>query len=314
MSWIFFALLAYLFLAISNLLDKFLVDNVLPDSKTYAFVACFLGGITIFAGPWLLEWPGLYWLIIDFIAGALFAAALWSLYESLRRGEASRAVVLIGGLTPVFSVTLSVLFFKEKFSAFEWIGIVAIFLGVFIVALLPKQRNFLARVVAKLKMTQNIKTGSLLFAFISAFFYAVYFIVTKYSYTAQTFASAFIWTRLGAALFVLLFLFWPENRKNIFNFFRKSDKEGKGNKKYLVFVNQALGPLGFLLQNYAIFLGSVALVNALQGVQYALLLVISSVLAMLSPKLLRETFSWRIFLQKLLAVIVIGVGMYFIMI
>ena len=62
------------------------------------------------------------------------------------------------------------------------------------------------------------------------------------------------------------------------------------------------------------FLGSVALVNAAQGVQYALLLIISTVLALISPKLLKETFSWRIFLQKLFAVLVIGVGLYFIMI
>lgn len=314
MSWILFALLAYLFLAISNLLDKFLVDNVLPDSKTYVFVACFLSGITILAGPWFLEWPGVYWLVINLVAGAIFAIALWSLYESLRRGEASRVVVIIGGLTPVFTVAFSVLFLKEHFSPSEWMGIIFILAGVTLVALLPKHRNFLARVVAKLKMTQDIKTGSLIFALVSAFAYAVYFMVTKYSYTGQSFASAFIWTRLGAALFVLLLLINAENRKNIFNFFKKSEKNKTGGKKYLVFFNQILGPVGFLLQNYAIFLGSVALVNALQGVQYALLLIISSFLAILSPKLLKETFSWKIFLQKSAAVVVIGLGMYFIMI
>ncbi len=64
MSWILVALLAYLFLAIANLFDKFLVDNVLPSSKAYAFVACFFGGIVVLGAPWFLEWPGVYWLII----------------------------------------------------------------------------------------------------------------------------------------------------------------------------------------------------------------------------------------------------------
>jgi len=311
MSWILVALLAYLFLAIANLFDKFLVDNVLPSSKAYAFVACFFGGIVILGAPWFLQWPGFYWLMINLLSGAIFAVALWLLYEALRRGEASQTLVFVGGLTPIFSITFSVLFFKEQFSALEWVGIITLLLGIFIVAILPKQRHFLTRVLNKLKLTQDIKTGSLVFALGSAFFYSTYFLLTKYAYSEQTFASAFIWNRVGAALFVLIFLIKASDRKIIFNTFKNPKKNKNG---MLVILNQDLGSAGFILQNYAIFLGSVALVNALQGVQYAFLLVISSVLAVLSPKLLKETFSWRIFLQKSLAVIVIAMGLYFILI
>lgn len=311
MSWIFFALLAYFFLAIANIFDKFLVDKVLPSSKAYAFFACFFGGIVVLASPWFLEWPGFYWLIINLVSGGIFAVALWFLYEALRRGEASQTLVFVGGLTPVFSISFSVLFFKEQFSSLEWLGIAALLLGIFIVAILPKKRRVLARVLDKLRLTQDTKTGSLLFAFGSAFFYAAYFLLTKYAYSDQTFASAFIWNRLGAALFVLVFLFKKVDRQIIFNTFHGHKK----NKKALLIIfNQGLGSTGFILQNYAIFLGSVALVNALQGVQYGFILVISSVLAVLSPKLLKETFSWRVFSQKLLAVVVIATGLYFILI
>lgn len=311
MSWIFVALSAYFFLAIANLFDKFLVDNVLPDSKTYAFIVCLLGALAFLVSPWFLEWPGFYWFLINLLAGGVFAIALWTLYEALRRGEAARVLVLIGGLTPIFSITFSILFFKEHFSPTEWLGIALLLSGVLIVALLPKQRNFLARVLAKLKLPQNIKTGSLVFALISAFSYAVYFVLTKYAYSTQTFISAFIWTRLGAALFVLFFLIRAENRRAILSVFKKSKNDNKKNKTWLVVVNQVTGSAGFLLQNYAIFLGSVALVNTLQGAQYAFLLIISTGLAVLSPKLLKETFSWRIFLQKLAAVVIIGAGLYF---
>ena len=88
-------------------------------------------------------------------------------------------------------------------------------------------------------------------------------------------------------------------------------KKNPNKNKILVFVNQGFGSAGFMLQNYAIFLGSVTLVNALQGFQYAFLLLISTVLAIMSPKLLKETFSWRIVVQKGLAIIVVGVGIYF---
>jgi len=310
MSWILVALLAYFLLAISNLLDKFLVDNVLPSSKAYVFIAGMSGLLLLAGAPWFLNWPGYFWFAFNILTGCAFAIALWSLYEALRRGEASQTVVIVGGLTPIFSITFSILFFKEHYSQMEWTGIITLLVGIFIIALLPKHRHIFSRVMAKLKITQNVQTSSLIFASISAFAYAVYFVATKYAYSAQPFASVFIWNRVGVALFVLMFLIKRKDRKQVLKVFKKSDHN---KHKWLVIVSQGLGSIGFILQSYAIFLGSVALVNALQGAQYAMLLVISTILAMLSPKLLKETFSWRIFLQKLVAVIIIGFGLYFLM-
>ena len=76
MSWILAALSAYFFLAVANLFDKFLVDNVLPSSKAYAFVVCLFGGLLFLVAPWFLEWPGIYWLMINIFAGFIFAIAL----------------------------------------------------------------------------------------------------------------------------------------------------------------------------------------------------------------------------------------------
>lgn len=311
MSWFLAALSAYFFLAVANLFDKFLVDNVLPSSKAYTFVVCLFGGLLFLAAPWFLEWPGFYWLVINIIAGFIFAIALWSLYEALRRGEASRTLVFIGGLTPVFSIVFSILFFKEQFSFFEWLGIFTLLIGIIIIALLPQQRSFLARLIKKLKFVQEVKKGYLIFAAISALAYSSYFVLTKYAYSSQEFASAFIWTRLGAIVFVLFFLVRRRDREDVLQVFKK---KRKNKKSFLVVVNQIIGSTGFILQNYAISLGSVALINALQGVQYAFLLVLSTGLALLSPNLLKETFSWRIFLQKLVAVLVIAIGLYFILI
>jgi len=308
MSWFLVAIAAYLLLAVANLLDKFLVDNVLKNSKAYAFIACILGLVVFLAAPWFLQWPGIFWFSINLIVGFVFALALWLLYEALRRGEASRIIIFIGGITPVFSVILSILFFKERFSINQWAGIITLLVGIFVIAFLPQSRSFLTRVFNKLNFTQNIRNGGLFIVFLSALAYSIYFIGSKYTYLHQSFASAFMWARLGAALFVLLFLIKKIDRQAIVANFRKSSPN---KNKFLVIFNQGLGSTGFILQSYAIFLGSVALVNALQGVQYAFLLVISAILAVLSPRLLKESFSWRIVLQKLVAVIIIGFGLYF---
>ena len=309
MSWIIVAVSAYLLLAVANLLDKFLVDNVLKSSKAYAFVACLMGVVVFVAAPWLLEWPGWPLFIFNLMTGALFAVALWLLYESLRRGEASRVLVFIGGATPVFSLLLSIVIFKEHFSFYQWMGILCLLGGVFIIAFLPVKRSFLSRVVRKLGISNSKHQGGLTIAILSALAYSLYFLATKYGYLDQSFASAFIWNRLGAGLFVLLFLIKKSDRRAIAALFSHSSPN---NNKWLVVVNQIIGATGFILQNYAIFLGAVVLVNALQGVQYAFLLVISAILALVAPKLLKETFSWRIILQKSAAVVAIAIGLYFI--
>ena len=309
MLWLMVAVIAYLILAIVNLLDKFLVETVLKNGRAYAFIACSLGLLVFIAAPWFLSWPGWPLLAWNLINGAIFAVALWFLYEALRRGEASRILVLVGGLTPVFSLFFSVVFFKERFSLSQWAGISALLVGVFMIAFLPVTRSYLTRVFNKLRLTQEFKEDGLWLAVFSALAYSLYFLSTKQAYIGQPFVSAFMWNRLGAALFVLLFLFNEDDRRTIVNTFHKSSPR---KNKIMVIFSQAFGSLGFVMQNYAIFLGSVVLVNALQGVQYAFLLIISAILALMAPRLLKETFSWRILIHKSAAVAAIAIGLYFI--
>jgi len=309
MNWIAVALSAYLLLAIANLLDKFLVDNVLKNSKAYAFVACLLGAILFLAAPWFLHWPGWLLFIFNIFNGFIFALALWLLYEALRRGDAARILVFIGGMTPLFSLIFSLLFFSEHFTMSQWLGIFFILTGVVIIIFLPPARSYLVRVFNKFKLIQTVKSGGLGVALLSALAYSVYFLSTKQAYSFQPFASAFIWTRLGAALFVLFFLIKRADRQAIMAFWHKSSPN---KNKFLVIFNQAIGATGFILQNYAIFLGSVVLVNTLQGVQYAFLLIISTILALSVPRLLKENFSWKILLQKTAAVVAVVIGLYFI--
>lgn len=311
MSWILVALIAYLILAFANLLDKFLVDQVIKSPRAYAFIVCVSGLLVFSIAPWFLSWPGWPLFFGDLLMGGIFALAIWFLFEALYRGEASRILVFVGGLTPVFSILFSLLFFKEHFTGLQFLGFACLLIGILIVAFLPVQRSYVSRVLNKLQLTQEIKIGGLSFAILSALAYALYFMGTKFLYNTQSFFNVFLWNRLGAAILVLFFLLSKVDRQIIVSQFSKSTAR---RHQVLVFFNQLLGSLGFILQNYAVFLGSVALVNALQGAQYAFLLIIGTILALLSPKLLKETFSWPIFLQKLSAVLVIGLGLYFIII
>ena len=206
MDWLFVALSAYLFLAIANLLDKFLVDKVLKNSKAYAFIACIMGLVVLVISPWFIEWPGLFWFIFNIVSGFVFAIALWTLYEALKRGEAAKTLVFIGGLTPVFTILLSIFLFNEVYTTNQWLGMFFLLLGVLIIILLPESKNFTSRLLYKFGLNNVHTRYALRIAAVSALFYALYFVASKYAYNNQPFVSAFLWNRLGAGLFVLLFL------------------------------------------------------------------------------------------------------------
>ena len=141
MNWLFLAIFSYLLLAIVNLGDKFVVDKIIKDSRVYAFIVGVLSAIIFVIAPWFLEWPGLFLFLVNIIAGALFIFALWTMYEALRVGEASRVVVVIGSIIPVFTIIFSLIFFKESFTINQWIGIIFLLMGMIIMSLVVSRRK-----------------------------------------------------------------------------------------------------------------------------------------------------------------------------
>lgn len=310
MTWFFIAIASYFLLAIVNLTDKFLIDNVLRSSKTYAFLVCFLGGLVFLAAPWLLHFPGWWLLLANLFTGTLFALALFFLYEALRRGEAARTIIIIGGLIPIFSTIIGWLFLGDVLLKEQILGLIFLLIGIFLVAFLPGRHSFWEKLWSSFR-SEDYKRRSIMLIISAAFFYAVFFAATKYVYLHQEFWSAFIWVRLGALLSVLIFLFEKRSRQEILENLKGKEKKGQKKNIFLFLFNQGLGSLSFILQNYAIFLGPVAIITALQGVQYAIMMFFSFFLGIFFKEF-KEKFSWRMLTQKIMALIFISLGLYFI--
>lgn len=309
MLWIWPAIGAYFILAITNILDKFLVDNVLKSSRVYSFLVASLGLVVFILSPWFLTWPGFWWFIYFLIVGVFFSVALLFLFESLIRGEASRVLLIIGGTTPIFSLIFSYIFFQELISSVQLLGFIFLIVGIFLIAFLPIKKTWLESVFIKFKLKQDKRRGGYQIAVISGLFYSLYFVSAKHAFNNFDFFNVFLWTRLGAFILALFFLFNKKTRvflkQIIYN--KKKQKGGA-----LVFINQGLGSLGFVLQNYAIALGPVAIVNAMQGLQYSLILIIAFVLSLFFPKIIKEDYSKSIVVRKILAIIVVALGLYLI--
>lgn len=309
MSWLIIVIIAYLILAIVNLADKFILGNVIPDSRAYTFFIGILGAFVIILAPWFLSWPG--WVIfgLNILVGALFPIALTFMYRSLKVGDTSKMITMIGGLVPVFTITLSIFILGEVFTRNQWIGIVISLMGTVIIAWLPNKKTLWHKISVMFGMTDDNPKKGILEALAAALFFGLFFIGTKYLYSSQPFWSGFIWIRLGTLLFVLTFLIKKTCRRGIFDSF-KNLMQGKN--RLLFFGNQGLSGVGFMLQNYAIALGSVTLVSAMQGIQYAFLLIFGALATVFKPQAVKEDISRSVIIQKFIAIILIGIGLFFI--
>jgi len=304
MSWILIAIIAYFFLAIVNILDKFLLDNVLGSSKVYTFLISVMGALVAVIAPWFLHWPGAFLLTFQLLTGCLFPLALYFMFAALKKGDASKVTVLIGGIIPVFTITFAVFFQQERFLSNQIYGLAFLLLGTFAIALVGG---------GKTARQKAFNRQAVLYSLAAAVFYAIFFLGTKYSYDHHDFLSSFIWVRLGSLIPVSLLLIRKKDRQEIFGSFKSKPGEVKTKKRtFLVFGNQALGAGAFILQSYAISFGSVAIVNALQGVQYAFLLAFGWVLSVLMPKSFKEDISPRTVVEKVLVIVLISLGLYFI--
>ena len=309
MSWLLIAIIAYLILAVVNLADKFIIEKVIPGPKTYTFLVGVTGALVIIAAPWFLIWPGWALFFFNCLVGSFFAGGLFFLYSALKGGEASRIFTLVGGMVPIFTVLISLAVFGEVFSTNQWLALVFLILGTVVISSISVHHNIWFNVRKFLGILDSSKWPSIIASIIAALFFALFWIGSKQVYNTQEFVSGFIWVRLGTFLTVLFLLIRKSSREEILAEIKNGNKQK--NNRFVYLGTQGLAALGSILQNYAVALGSVALVTSLQGLQYALLLVLSAIVTFFFPKIIKEEYNKKRLIKKITAIVLIMFGLYF---
>ncbi len=295
MLWLIVIISAYFLFAVVALGDKYLLAGP-PSPKIYSFYVGVLGIAAIILIPFVeFSVPEVGQLGLALLAGAIYIVALFGLYNGLEHFEISRVVPAIGGLLPLFTFALIFLFFggKQILSLTEVIAFILLLSGsVFITY---KRERFIT--------SESFKISAL-----TAFFFALAFVLTKCIYLAQPFWSGFIWMRIGGFIIALLFLLTKEVKREIFE--KKFTFQRRTGSIFIV--NQGLGGGAFILQNWAIALvplGFLPFINALEGTKYIFLLILAVLISWKFPQILKEEVSKKVLLQKTIAVLLIGGGL-----
>ncbi|MFA5029841.1 MAG: GRP family sugar transporter [Patescibacteria group bacterium] len=292
MTWLIIIAFAYLLNAVATTTDKFLLSKKISNPAIYAFFIGALSVLGVIIAPFGFKLGYPLWLVLlDLVSGLIFAFAYLYMFKALSKNEASRITPFMGGWQPIFVLILASVFLDERLSILGLLAFLVILAGTWL--------------ISRQKTTAKTRAGYFL-AIIATLLFAISYTLSKYLFTSQDFITVFVWARIGTFLGALLFLLPGRNRRDI----KKEVTQPQKKAGSLFIFGQVCGALSFILVNYVISISSsVAIVNALRGLEYVFLLIIILALSKKFPKILEEKMTPKILTQKIIAIVLIITGL-----
>lgn len=306
MSWLLLATLGQFINAIVAFLDKYIVsdEKVLPKPFVYAFYSCLLTGFWIiiyyipgldnFGIPTLdnVHKPSIQVIGMSFLSAYTFFMALVSMYEALRKAEAVNVMPVVGSISAITTLGMSYLFFPDVALSTNFIwGVVVLALGTLLVAQSIPKRNTILLLVH------------------SGVFFALHYITMKGLFMETNFDDGLFWSRIGLVLFALSLLMVPVYYDRI----TEQTKHTSGKAGVLVLLTKILAGVAAFLLLKATDLGDVTVVQALDGLKFVFILLITILFTAFLPETItRHEIRPREVFRKILYVAIITVG-YFIL-
>lgn len=299
MLWLYLTILSYFLFANVTIVDKYLLKARIPDPETYAFYVGILSMVYFSLIPFGFFIPNLYLIFLSISTGAIYIIYLFCFYKALKIQETSIVAPIVGALSPIFTFLLFVLFSKKFYITYQQaFAFLLLILGTVLISyskLLEKIYSF----------------KSLFLPILSSFFLGLFFTLAKFVYSSLPFINGLIWIKVGCFLTGLLFLISHKTRKYITKISLPSPYFKKTG---IIFIGKEItGGLGSILQHLAVFLakvGEVAFISALQGMQYIFILILSIILSVKFPYILKEELSKKVILKKTIAILLIALGLW----
>lgn len=298
MSWFFIAILGYFLLALVVLLDKVILESSVPKPAVYTFysTAFLLPLFCLF--PFTLKAIDIPTMLWGFASGLTFVASLWTMFISLKHGEASHLGPFIGAFITLSSFGFGSVILNESLSLYQQLGMFVLIVASF----------FLAREQTKKRSGFHI---GYLWAILSGVLFGFSHVAAKFVYDIYPFVDGLMWTKGTAGVFGLFFLLHTGTRKALFAKPKKKLFGKKQSPLLLVFINKSASIVANLLIQYAIAVGSVTLVNALGGLQYGFLFLMILLTTKFWPKFLKEFFTKKELIFQSIGILLLITGAAF---
>ncbi len=317
MLWIFAAIGGYGATALASVADKFLVADRIEKPAAYIFFLTIFSLVSFVLAPFGLRLFPIDTLSLFFVSGVSFAWSLLFLYRAFQIGEVSKILPLVGIFAALMAIVPSIV--RSMISGeIPVTGLLAFSLLLAGAALLS--------VSGPEGATYSRKSVGL--ALLSGVFLSLFYFLLKLGEgTGANFVSGLIWSRFGVFLGGLSFLCVPAYRSDICVFayevilpairnswrtiFFPWRREAGRLSTWTIFIGgKTLGGIGALLIIFAAYQdeASVAIVQALVGVQFAAVFLLALFLSRRFPSIFEERISSAGWALKAIAFLCISIG------
>ncbi len=300
MNWFLIALLPPILWSLTNHIDKYLLTKYFKGgaiggiSIFFACIALLLLPIIILLKPTVLQSFDFKYLLIS-LNGVLYMLATLPYYYALEKDDTSLTVPLFQ-MIPVFSFIIGYLFFKETLNNTQIIGgLIILIASIFISLNISDLR--------KMKFKWDVFGLMAL----SCILYVLNLIIFKYFALQGDFLTTNFWEYTGCVIFgIFLFLFIKSYRTGFLNVLKQNKLKVLG----INGLNRVIGIIGKIAYNYATILTSVTMVGIINGLQPVFVFIYGIILTIFFPKITQEDISKKTLIQRIIAIVVITIGVY----
>lgn len=262
--WLGIAVAAQFLFALGVLIDRHIIVRAGPLGRpiVYAFYVSLLSGFVVVLAPFgLISLPTTVVLLLSLATSITFLAGIYFLYSALAIAHASDVAPVVGAVSAIITVVLAGIWIDNDVASFQFVPIVLLIIG--------------TGLISRFHFTKQ----ALLYTCVSGVGIGATIFLTKLIFLETSFLDGFFWTRMMNVVVALALLLIPVCRIAIL----KGGTQSSQGAKFLVVGNKILAGSASVLMTYAVSLGSVSVVNALSGVQFVFIFILTFLFARFMP-------------------------------
>ncbi len=299
MTWFLLALVGPLLYALTNHIDKFLLNRFFREGGVGTLIL-FSSLLSLFAVPFIYLGDTTVFDVDKKSIAALTCVSvlgicvLWFYLLALKDDEAS-VVIVFYQLVPVMACVFGYVFLGETLTGTQLLAMGIIIFGTSLISFEIRENKF------------RLRWTTVCHMLIAVTCWALESVIFKAVALKENVWRSLFWEHVMMVVVgVLIFLVAPVYRNHFLKTFRRNSLPVLS----LNALNEGAYMLGNIVVAFAYMLAPVALVLLAESLQPIFVFAIGFFLTVFFPKLARENIHPRSIVQKLAAIIITGIGTY----
>jgi drug/metabolite transporter (DMT)-like permease len=296
MNWIFLSLLAPLFWASSNFIDKYILGKYTIGILDFVFFSTitswiFFATIFFFVGKPELN----IFSLIPITTGMMLVYSYGFYGKALEQGDTSSLVILFK-LIPVITAILAFAFLGQTLSSNELLGFIIVLFGATIISY---------------ERGKGIFIKGFAMILIAILIWSLMTLLIDYGLTKMPFWHYIMLDNLGSMIAGLTMFIIPSIRKQVV----KGIRTARAGKYLWISWNNVLDFLGQMTIKKALSIApSAGLVTVVMQVQSLYAILIGILLTLFIPHIIKEEISTSMLIKKFVGAVIMFIGVYILLV